>query len=240
MTRRLTPLSWALPLLLLAHAPARAQDYGSTTPSAGISADDDTGAKKSRSPLTEPRRLQLTGTAGYAFGGSVSEDGVGSATLTGGAASGGTASYLVYPGGRVHFTFTQQQNGVELRDDLSQTVQSYDLTLRMLQFGGSIDTYLRPSGGRLWPHFAFSIGATQFDPSATQYSVDWTFSWQVEGGLTYWLFKYVGLTAIARLNGHVMQADNAAFCVQGQSCVWLRSTQLMFQGELGGGVTLAL
>jgi len=229
-------------LLLCTHSTAIAQYYGRTTPVTGSAPSEDEEEKgtKSRSPLMEPRRLQLRAHVGYAMGGSVDEEDVGSAELTGGPAFGLQLGYLAYPGGRVHFAYTQQANDVELKDDISETVEKYDLTMRMLQFGGSIDTYLRPSGGRMWPHFAFSIGATQFDPDAPQYSADWTFSWIVEGGMTFWLMKYVGLVALVRLNGHVMQADNAAFCVQGETCVYLRSTQVMFQGEIGGGVVLAL
>lgn len=234
----------ALLLLVCTERTALAQYYGRTEPVHGSGSapgdEEDEEGTKSRSPLMEPRRLQLRAHVGYDFGGSISEDGVGSATLTGGPAFGLQLGYLAYPGGRVHLSFTQQANGVELQDDVSETVEKYDMTMRMLQFGGSIDTYLRPSGGRMWPHFAFSIGATQFDPDAPQYSVDWTFSWMVEGGVTFWLLKYVGLVALIRWNGHVMQADNAAFCVQGQSCVYLRSTELLFQGEIGGGVVLAL
>jgi hypothetical protein len=227
-------------LLLSSSSTALAQYYGRTTPVHGSASDDEEQGTKSRPPLTVPRRLQLRAHVGYAMGGSIDEEDVGSATLSGGAAFGLQLGYLAYPGGRVHLSYTQQANGVELKDDISETVEKYDLTLRQVQFGGSIDTYLRPSGGRLWPHFAFSIGATQFDPDASQYSADWTFSWIVEGGITFWLFKNIGLVALVRWNGHVMQADNAAFCVQGETCVYLRSTELLFQGEVGGGVVLAL
>ncbi|HKU43237.1 MAG TPA: hypothetical protein VJR89_33985 [Polyangiales bacterium] len=186
-------------------------------------------------PLMEPRLLKLTAHVGYAFGGSVSEGG-GSLSLDGGPTLGVLASYGLPTGGRIFLSFTQQDNRAEVRG--TSGIDEYDLILRTLQFGGSLDMPLRPTGGRVWPHFAFSIGATQFDPDYSRYETDWTFSWIVEGGVTVWLIKCLGLTALARLHGHVVQSENAALCSGG--CVYLRDTTLLVEGEVGAGVTLAL
>lgn len=187
-------------------------------------------------PLAQPRLLKLTGHIGYAFGGSLSGGG-GGAELEGGPTVGALLSYRVISGGRVFLGYTAQNNHIDLHGTALGS-EDYDLSLHELQFGGSLDMPLYPTQGRVWPHFAFSIGATEWAPEDPRYSDSWTFSWIVEGGFTVWLVKFIGLTGLLRLHGHVMQSENAAICYGG--CVYLRDTTLMVEGEVGGGVTLAL
>jgi hypothetical protein len=190
-------------------------------------------------PLMRPNRFTLTAHAGYAFGGTV-EGGGGRASLEGGPSAGVIASFTVSPGAKVRLVYSQQANQMFIRDALSDTSDRFDLNLRSIQLGGAVEMPFRPSGGRLWPHFAMTLGATQFDPSDDRYGDSWVFAGMLEGGGTLWIVKQLGITALLRLHGQVLDANNESFCVGGGTCVILRSTHVMLQGEIGGGLTIAL
>jgi hypothetical protein len=190
-------------------------------------------------PLMRPNRFTLTAHAGYAFGGSVDGEG-GRASVEGGPSAGAIASFTVSPGAKVRFVYSQQANELFIRNDLADTSDRFDLNLRSLQLGGALEMPLPQTAGRLWPHFAMTLGATQFDPSDDRYGDSWVFAGMLEGGATLWIVKQLGITALLRLHGQVLDANNDSFCIGGGTCVILRSTQVMFQGEVGGGITLAL
>jgi hypothetical protein len=190
-------------------------------------------------PLMRPNRVALTAHVGYAFGGSVEGDG-GRASLEGGPSAGAIASFTVSPGAKVRLVYSQQANELFVRNDVADTSERFDLNLRSLQIGGALELPLPQSGGRLWPHFAMTLGTTQLDPSDANYGTSWLFSGMLEGGATLWIVRQLGLTALLRLHGQVLDADNASFCTGGGSCAVVRSTRLLLEGEIGGGITLAL
>jgi len=220
-------------LLALVACPVAGQaQYGYPAPAVGTSPGE-------APPLMRPNRFTLTAHAGYAFGGSVDGEG-GHASVEGGPAAGAIASFTVSPGAKVRLVYSQQANELFVRNDLADSSDRFDLNLRSLQLGGALEMPFVPSKGRLWPHFAMTLGATQFDPSDDRYGDSWVFAGMLEGGATLWLVKQLGITALLRLHGQVLDANNESFCVGGGTCVILRSTQLMLQGEIGGGITLAL
>jgi hypothetical protein len=190
-------------------------------------------------PLMRPNRFALTAHVGYAFGGSLDGDG-GRASLEGGPSAGAIGSFTLSPGAKVRLVYSQQANELFVRNDLADSSERFDLNLRSLQLGGALEMPLPQSAGRIWPHFGMTLGATQLDPSDERYGTSWVFAGMIEGGATLWIVRQLGLTALLRLHGQVLDADNASFCVSGQTCVVLRSSQVMLQGEIGGGITLAL
>lgn len=227
---RLRPLPILVGLLLLsASNSAAAQLYGRSEP---------VGDKKPNA-LTTPRRIQLTAHVGAAFGGKI-EGTQGRMTLEGGPSFGLSAGYTIRKGGQIRLSYTQQKNQLFIRRNDTGESRRFEMPMHGIQIGGALDMPIPSTGGRLWPHFGLTLGATQFQPDTGDLASSWTFSWLAEGGLTFWIVRFLGINALIRWHGHVVSADNAAFCGSEQSgCVLIRSTELLFQGEAGGGVTLA-
>lgn len=183
----------------------------------------------------EPGTLQLSGWAGYQFGGQIDAD-IGEIDIDSAPAYGGQAGLRLQDDGFAFISFTQQSTTARIRFANGSPDTSFDLDVGYLQFGGELDLHMYR---HLVPFIGLSIGSTYLKPNEPGASTEWFFSGSALAGAKIPLTKHIGIRTQMRFLGTVIGSDSDFYCVSsgGAACaIRVEDTTGFIQGDITGGL----
>lgn len=197
----------------------------------------------------EPKRIELTATAGMRFGGSLdvglddesddADDGVdehGSFSLDSSASYGGILGFRVQRNGLAFLSYSRQETTARYTrfEDGDATSDTASVSVEYFQVGGNLEV----TRGRLTPYFGLSLGTTRFAALDSDSGDHFSFSGVFDGGLKIELAPFLYLRVLGRLPITFPTGD--VYCISSRGCVVALHGQALVQGEFQGGITLAL
>lgn len=183
----------------------------------------------------EPGMVQLSGWAGYQWGGEIDAD-IGRINIDSAPTYGAQAGLRVQDDGFAFISFTQQSTTARIRFDDGQPSTTFDLDVGYLQIGGELDLHMHR---HLVPFIGLSIGATYLKPNEPDASTEWFFSGSVIGGAKIPITKHIGIRTQMRFLGTVISSDTDFYCVSsgGAACaISVDDTTGFIQGDITGGL----
>lgn len=197
-----------------------------------------------------PRQIEITGTAGYRFGGSLDvglddenddvDDGVdehGTVSFDSSASYGGILGIRVPRSGGVGFlSYSRQETTVRFKrfDGDGASGSEGSASIEYFQIGGNLEI----TRGRLTPYFGLSLGMTRFAGLDSDTGDRFFFSGALDGGLKIELTPFLYLRVLGRMP--VTFPTGEMYCFSGRGCIVSLHGQALVQGEFQGGLTLAL
>ena len=188
-------------------------------------------------PLLAQQRGELTGFAGYAFGGKISTS-LGDVKVNDSEMFGAILGLNVRPGYQVELSWNYQPTDLELRPFVGAS-SSIGLDVHYFQIGG-----LRQiEQGNAFPFLKFTLGATYYVPESqplggVNLDSEWRFSMTLGLGAKYFFNPRVGLRFQGDLVGTFLNTSGGMFCGFGGCSLGLFGSGVI-SGDVAGGVTVA-
>jgi hypothetical protein len=182
-----------------------------------------------------PGKVELTGMAGYQFGGSVGTS-VGDLHLDAGVPYGGILGFRVRPDALVEVSYSYMSSSIGVINRLNAPDTTLgDLTTHQIQIGGMVEKL----GGRVQPFGMGHLGMTIFDSKESQVGSETRFSAGLGGGLKIPTNSgRVGLRLQGRFWMTLFGSNGGFWCSLPGACAVSVSGTALVQGEFTGGIYL--
>lgn len=182
-------------------------------------------------------RGEITGFAGYAFGGKISVFS-GDVKVKDSEMFGAILGFNVRPGYQVELSWNYQPTNLEYRPFVGNR-ESIGLDVHYFQIGGLREI----ESGNAHPFLKFTLGATYYDPAdeplgGVNLSSEWRFSATFGLGAKYFFSPRVGLRLQGDLVGTFLDTSGGMFCGFGGCSLGLFGSGVV-SGDVTGGLTIA-
>jgi len=186
----------------------------------------------------EPGMVQLSGWAGYQWGGEIDAD-IGRIDIDSAPSYGAQAGLRVQDDGFAFISFTQQSTTARIHFGDGSPTSTFDIDVGYLQIGGELDLHMHR---HLVPFIGLSIGATYLKPNEPDASTEWFFSGSAIAGAKIPITEHIGIRTQMRFLGTVISSDTDFYCVSsgGATCaINVDDTTGFIQGDITGGLYIS-
>lgn len=191
----------------------------------------------------EPKRIELSATAGARFGGSLDVGLEGAEDVDGddgrlsfdsSVSYGGILGFRLQKNGLGFLSYSRQETTARFHQfSDSGAKKTASASIEYFQVGGNLEV----TRGRVTPYFGLSIGPARFASLESDGGDAWFFSGALDGGVKVELLPFLYLRVLGRLP--VTFQSSSVYCYTGYGCLVALHGQPLVQGEVQGGVTLA-
>ena len=181
--------------------------------------------------------IEVSGFAGWQFWGTVTLR-EGDLKVSSASNYGGTIAVQMQPEVALEFMYLRQDTDLRLKEFPSGiTKDLFDMSAEYYLLGAVYDY---PTSERLHAFGSISMGAARFAPKDPKYADNWRFAVAFGGGGKIFLTESIGI----RVQGHLLfpiQWGGAGFwCGTGGCSVGAGGSTTFIQGEVSGGLFIAL
>jgi hypothetical protein len=148
-------------------------------------------------------------------------------------------SFEVERGLQAELFWIGQQTPMELKSYSGLTQPLFDVGIHYFQ-AGAVYEFRQTRAQKAFPFTSFSLGATLFSPTDSNFSEEWRFSITFGGGGKFYISDRVGLRLQARMLLPLNFSGGGMWCGSGGCSVGVSSWATLLQADFTGGIFVRL
>ena len=137
----------------------------------------------------------------------------------------------------VELMYNRLDTRLQIIEGLFDTVKnSFNMSVEYFQGGAQFEI----EDGKFRPFWAFTLGATLFNPANENINSEWRFSFTVGGGIKYYFIKNFGIRLQWRFLVPIYFNGGALFCGNEGCGAVISGSALLLQYDLTAGLVIVL